>query len=197
MSPRTKQQFEEIREVRRDLIRAKALKLFARQGFHTTSISMIAREAGISKGLIYNYYDSKEALLKDIIMDGMHKIMAMVDPDRNGVLTGEELLSMFRLTQDIMVRERRFWTLYFSILPQPSVLEIVKEEVMEIYNNLIGMFTEYFRRQGFIDPETEALMLGSMLDGIAFHYIFNPGSYPLEKVLARLTELYNLNKQEQ
>ena len=194
MSPRTKQQFVEIREIRKEMIRSKALKLFAKKGFLTTSISLIAQEAKISKGLIYNYYDSKEALLKDIIMEGMRKIMEMADPDRDGIMTGEELLSMFRLTQEIMTHERRFWTLYFSILPQPSVLEIVKDEVMEIYNHLIGMFTEFFRREGYDDPETEALMLGSILDGVYFHYIFNPVGYPLEKVMNRLLQLYTKNQ---
>ena len=61
MSPRTPQQFEEIREEKMTLIMDIALEHFANEGYHTTTINHIARHAGISKGLMYNYFESKEA----------------------------------------------------------------------------------------------------------------------------------------
>ncbi len=194
MSPRTHEQFEEIRENRKELIRAKALNLFATEGYYITTISKIAREANISKGLIYNYYDSKEQLLKDIIITGMNKIEALIDPDHDGVMTGEELLNMMNFIRDILKKDHHFWTLYFSILPQPSVLKIVKDEIDKVYGNMLVMFSEYFRREGYEDPETEALILGSILDGVSFNYLFHPGSYPIDKVMDRLIELYSKNK---
>jgi AcrR family transcriptional regulator len=190
MSPRTQEQFEEMREKRKELIRSKALKLFAKEGYHTTTISMISKEANISKGLIYNYYESKEVLLKDVILSGMKRIMESVDPNKDGIMTEEEMLNMIEINKKSLVEDRRFWTLYFSILPQPRVLAIVKDEVTAMYDNLIRMFTEYFKKEGYEDPETEALMLGSILDGVFFHYIFNPDRYPLDKVMNRLTNIY-------
>lgn len=191
MSPRTKEQFEEIRESRKELIRSSALKLFALKGFHTTSISMIAHEAKISKGLIYNYYDSKEDLLKDIVLSGLEKIMGTFDPNQDGVMTDEEMVNMIDINRKMLVSERRFWSLYFSILPQPSVLEIVKDEIKQLYTNLVSLLTGYFRRKGYQDPETEAIILGSILDGVAFNYIFNPEQYPLDKVMNRIIEIYS------
>jgi len=43
------------------------LKLFARQGFHNTSISDIANGAGITKGAIYWHFENKEALFAAIL----------------------------------------------------------------------------------------------------------------------------------
>jgi len=37
-----------------------ATKLFGAQGFFATTIEQIAEEAGVSKSLVYNYFDSKE-----------------------------------------------------------------------------------------------------------------------------------------
>ena len=34
----------------------------------TTSVAKIAKEAGISKGLMYNYFESKELVIKELIM---------------------------------------------------------------------------------------------------------------------------------
>ena len=191
MSPRTHKQFEEIRESKKELIRSKALKLFARDGYYTTSISKIASEANISKGLIYNYYESKEQLLKDIIFSGMKKLTGLADPDHDGIMTGEELLNMLNIIKDMFQRDRRFWTLYFSILPQPSVMKIVKDEIDEMYKNMVGMFTEYFRREGYDDPEAEAQILVSLLDGISFSYLYKPHSYPIDKVINRIIQLYS------
>ncbi len=63
MSPRTQEQFEEMRESRRQQIMDAALELFAQEGYSHCSISQLAGHAGISKGLMYNYFESKEALL--------------------------------------------------------------------------------------------------------------------------------------
>lgn len=68
-----------------------ALGLFAKNGFHGTTISTIAREAGISKGLLYNYFESKDDLIKTIIYSGLDKLDRLVDPDKDGVLTGDEM----------------------------------------------------------------------------------------------------------
>ena len=67
MSPRTPKQFMEIREEKKTLIMDVALEHFANEGYFTTTINHIARHAGISKGLMYNYFESKEELLTEII----------------------------------------------------------------------------------------------------------------------------------
>jgi AcrR family transcriptional regulator len=54
-------------EDRREQILDAALRAFARKGFAWTTNKDIAREAGITPGLIYHYFDSKEALFRAII----------------------------------------------------------------------------------------------------------------------------------
>ena len=48
---------------RRAQILAAASRVFARQGFHRTTVRQVAREAGIADGTIYLYFDSKQELL--------------------------------------------------------------------------------------------------------------------------------------
>ena len=67
MSPRTAIQNEQIREKSREKIVLAAMELFSKQSFHRTSVADIARTAGISKGLIYNYFETKEDILRGII----------------------------------------------------------------------------------------------------------------------------------
>jgi AcrR family transcriptional regulator len=53
---------DEDKSQRRDEIMAAAKKVFARKGFHATTIADIAKEAGLAYGSIYWYFDSKEDL---------------------------------------------------------------------------------------------------------------------------------------
>ncbi|MBA4601995.1 TetR/AcrR family transcriptional regulator [Thermoactinomyces mirandus] len=67
MSPLNKEQLEQIRVERKQQIKQAALKVFAQEGFAGTKTSMIASNAGISEGLIYKYFRSKDELYSEII----------------------------------------------------------------------------------------------------------------------------------
>ena len=53
----------DTQRARREHILDAALTRFARGGFHATTIHTICREAGVSPGALYVYFDSKEALI--------------------------------------------------------------------------------------------------------------------------------------
>ena len=44
-----------------------AAKCFAEKGYHTTTMDDIVREAGLSKGTLYWYFNSKKALFRSLI----------------------------------------------------------------------------------------------------------------------------------
>jgi AcrR family transcriptional regulator len=51
-----------VEERRGQIVRA-AVKLFSAQGYYTTTIQQIAREAGVSTGLVYQYFRDKDDVL--------------------------------------------------------------------------------------------------------------------------------------
>ncbi len=55
------------RDEKRKTIMYRALKLFSKEGFYTTTIPDIAKELGMSVGNFYNYFKSKDILAKEII----------------------------------------------------------------------------------------------------------------------------------
>ena len=64
--PRTREAFEAMRETTRQKIEGAALSLFARKGISVT-IGEIAQVAGLSKGLLYSHYPSKDALIIELV----------------------------------------------------------------------------------------------------------------------------------
>jgi AcrR family transcriptional regulator len=64
--PRSPKDNQEIRDARREAILATATRVFSEKGFAQTKISEIAAAAGLSHGLVYHYFDSKDAILAAI-----------------------------------------------------------------------------------------------------------------------------------
>jgi AcrR family transcriptional regulator len=60
---RNKQNAVELAERRRSQIADAAIELFSRAGYHPTTIREVADEAGVSIGMIYQYFQDKEELL--------------------------------------------------------------------------------------------------------------------------------------
>ena len=56
-------------EEKRRLLLAAAVRVFARKGFHTCRVGDVAEEAGVAHGLIYHYFDSKDAVLETIFRE--------------------------------------------------------------------------------------------------------------------------------
>ncbi len=123
MSPRTSRQNEEIREEKTALIMDTALMHFANEGYYATTINHIAKHAGISKGLMYNYFDSKEALLKAIMGKSIAEVMNFFDIDRDGYLSEQEFEFFVRKINVMLKEKRSFWRLLFQLLMQNEVRE--------------------------------------------------------------------------
>ncbi|MEH7013406.1 TetR/AcrR family transcriptional regulator [Neobacillus niacini] len=73
MSPLNEQQLNQIRDERREQIKKAALKVFALRGLVGTKMNMIAKEAGISQGLSYRYYSSKDELFIELVQEAMEE----------------------------------------------------------------------------------------------------------------------------
>jgi len=71
MSPRSEKQNAAIKDERREQILSAALRLFAKRGFAATKIGDIVGQAGISHGLAYHYFHSKEEIFYELLKRAM------------------------------------------------------------------------------------------------------------------------------
>jgi AcrR family transcriptional regulator len=191
MSPRTPKQFEEIREEKKDLITQAALELFANEGFHTTSISKIAKKAKISKGLMYNYFESKEELLKEIIFHGIQDFMQFFDPNHDGVITNEELLHFITQFLKTIKDNVVYWRLFFSLMVQAPVLKLFEGELWVMFDPFFKMLHSYFESEGYEDPQAEVYFFQSTMDGVGMTYASDPENYPIVAVEKKLISMYS------
>lgn len=192
MSPRSKKQFEAIREEKRTLIMNAALEHFARDGYHNTTITHLARHAGISKGLMYNYFTGKEELLAEIINRSLAEISEYFDPDRDGILDGDEFELFVRKYLFVIRQKVDFWRLFFQLMLQKDVRDQLllsysgtpakgsfagNNRYIAFKTDMVKIILEYFmrkkeRKPADYDPVTEMNMFIYTLSGLAMMTIY-------------------------
>ena len=212
MSPRTPKQFQVIREEKKTLIMNVALEYFASEGYHNTSISQIAKKAGISKGLMYNYFASKEELLNEIFNKSMLEISNSFDPDEDGQLSEEEFELFVRRYFHILREKLSFWRLFFQLMMQKVVRDQVLKAYFEpdnsVHVSMVGegnlfltlaskMITEYFirkkdKKHPDYDPILDMHMFVYTIEGFAkiTTYLDVIDNTYFEKTVNRIIEVY-------
>lgn len=173
MSPRTEEQYEEIRKGRKEQILHVALHLFAEKGYENTSISMIAREAAISKGLLYNYFENKEHLLEEVVQQGIKEIMIPIESDAPVLETPKQFRNFIDGNFRELMSNQEHWKLYFTIMIQPSVSDKVAGMMQDLVSPWIKILENYYRIRGEKDPGAKALLLGALMDGIGIQMVIN------------------------
>ena len=181
MSPRSTAQFEAIRQERRSEILDAALHVFAEEGYHSSSVSQIAQEAGVSKGLMYNYFKSKEEVLRTLLFDLFDYAMGQLKITPGEVIDDARFEEIIRLSIDIPMKEPKRWKLYMSLAFQPDVTEMLMTEMMGKMGPYITSIQSYFESKGHDDPMAMMRIFSSTLDGIQMHCLLDPEQFPVEQ----------------
>jgi len=180
--PRTEKQFKEMREKTRRIILENALKLFATKGYHASSINDIAKAAKISKGLAYNYFDSKLELAKGVMEMFKIEIEQMIKKMEGIDDPYKQLKTFINLFFEQLEINEQFWMLYFGFLMQPEIKKTAIKFMGNFIEEIFLYFESIFKKIGLKNAAMEARIFGAVMDGIGLHYMFDKQEYPLDKV---------------
>jgi AcrR family transcriptional regulator len=181
--PRIEEQFEEIRQNRKQEIMETALKLFGEQGFHNTSISKIAKAAKVSKGLMYNYFESKEALLDAILFGAAdEKEVASQSISMNEIPPKLRLKMMIEGTFAMIESNLHHWKLMMALSLQDEISVRIDEKFAAQRTTGMQQFIALFEEMDVENPILEAYFFGSSLTGAMMQYIHLKEDYPLEEM---------------
>jgi len=140
MSPRTRDQNEEMRQRSREAIKEAALELFARQGYTHTTVSQIATRAGVSKGLLYNYFDGKEDLLYQIIEEQIELAENMMEQTVREIPDPlRQLETMIEGAIQFVLRDLDQWRLITSLAFQPEVTDRLRPLLRRNQDNTLAI----------------------------------------------------------
>jgi AcrR family transcriptional regulator len=137
-----------------------ALLLFAKEGYHATSTSKVAKHAGVSEGLIFRHFVNKEGLLQAILDEGEKRLKALfidivMESDPKAVIR-----KTIEMTGKIDKSDYDFWKLQFKLKWE---LEVSGDKKME---PLQMALTNAFKKLGYEKPELEAQLLIILNEGL-------------------------------
>ena len=90
--PRTPEQYEAMRLATRTKIQTAAMRLFVRQGYGSTNVQHIADQAGISTGLLYRHYQTKDQLFEELVQFALTGLEKLIAKFQNSDEPAEELV---------------------------------------------------------------------------------------------------------
>lgn len=192
MSPRSKAQLQEIREQSKEKILGAALELFAQQGFHKTTISQIASKAKVAKGLIYNYFESKEELLQGIIDSALAEGSIMLEQMSQLQKPEEKLAFIIQQSFSYMKERRDYMKLITGLSLQIDQFPSLHDMVQNKYTEGIPFCASLLSEINWPDPENEARIMSALLDGILLQYLVVGEIINLELLENSLLDKYNL-----
>ena len=198
MSPRSKAQFEELRDASRQKILEAALSLFGTKGYRSTSIADIVKSAGISKGLVYHYFESKEDLLRQLVdyllETGKERMVGFIEQEEQQ--TQDDPKARLKFMLDLFFREMREnyhnWSLILNLSVQVHHFDFIHDIASEKMHGYVLLLKELFAELGYPHPEDEARIVGALFDGIALqYYVLNDEEY-LNSIERAIYEKYEL-----
>ena len=177
---RSREQNEKIKEERKDEIERQALLLFSSRGLSAAKISDIAQAAGISQGLFYHYFKSKEELYVHLIRRGFANLNeACRWLEAQEMLPGEKISFALRELIKLLAEDENA-ARYHLLIAQATVSEalpveartIIEKENMFPYESMARIMAKG-QETGVIkqkySPEELALVFWTSINGLAIY----------------------------
>ncbi|WP_282935901.1 TetR/AcrR family transcriptional regulator [Paenibacillus sp. RC67] len=169
--PRNVERDQEARKERCEQILAVAVELFAKKGLDATKISDIAAKVGISHGLVYNYFQSKEEIYASLINKNLNSMREQLEKVVHLKVPPIDKLKLLvdRLLEDKWEDAWFHHIFVDQIMTSDSIAEEIKISVRERIANSLDIIADIFaegQRKGELlegNPKEHALFLMSCI----------------------------------
>jgi TetR/AcrR family transcriptional regulator, fatty acid metabolism regulator protein len=158
---------------KRRLILDAAVRVFARQGFHTCRVSDIADEAGVAYGLVYHYFQSKDEVLDTLFLERWNVLLdAIREIDGQAIAARQKLQAIASFIVD-------------SYRHDPELMKVIIVEVTRAANSFgaahLATIAEAYRQiQGIVE---QAQRTGEFRDAVTAEFAAMAFYGAIEQVL--------------
>ena len=172
-----------------------AVKVFAEQGFFQSTVSQIAREAGVADGTIYLYFKNKEDILVNFfsyktkqVFDGFREVLKKHD---NAM---DKLLNLVRRHLEVFQDDLNMAIVYRAETRQSSrLIEKQIREMSKMYLDLVGEIVEQGQEEGSIRKDlyfrlVKQFIMGAV-DDVINTWVLSKGKYELVSMADPLVDL--------
>jgi TetR/AcrR family fatty acid metabolism transcriptional regulator len=173
-----------------------AVKVFARQGFHQSTVAQIAKEAGVADGTIYLYFKNKDDILVQFFSFRAKQVFESFREEVDRAETSsDKLRNLVRRHLAEFQRDRDGAVVYQVETHQNSRLaEAQIKEMSKMYRDLISEIIEQGQQEGTIRKDlyvglVKRFIIGAV-DEVINTWLHADGEYDLVSMADPLVELF-------
>ncbi|MBK8517125.1 MAG: TetR/AcrR family transcriptional regulator [Saprospiraceae bacterium] len=174
----------------KEVIVETALTMFAKRGYHKTSVNSICKKAEVSNGLIFYHFQSKEGLLKVVVETVLLKLDEIISSGKNIETPQKRLEFIIDKFAESLQIDKNIWALYMAIIYQPDTKEIIFNEVNESAKNFRRTIYELLEQMGYEDPAKSSLDFETFRVGIFSTYLYTGRQEHLVNTIQQLKDRF-------
>ena len=173
--------------VRREQIVRATVRCLAREGYTRLTMKKVAREAGVSQGILHYYFADKRAILAatlEAVSRDLDRRVAAAQ-SRTGRDPADRLRALVRACLEVAVGRPEFWVVFVEFWGEMLHDRRLRELNAEVYTRtrrLIGrLIAEGVTRGRFrsVDPARAAAVVLGLVDGVSLQLTFDPEAFSL------------------
>jgi len=185
----------------REKIITTAVRLFSAQGYANTSLSQVAKDADVSKALIFWHFDNKETLFRTAVQRTLEPYFINVLDDLAGLSEVDQMKRLideyYAFVSKNVYSVKFFLSLILRDEKHPDDLTGHMGELQRVFLNLLADILESGRQKGFfredISPQLDGGLIMSALHGIMVQGFLGDdsperGTRLVERLKARLVD---------
>jgi AcrR family transcriptional regulator len=178
----TRMSAEERREQLLDVTKG----IVGRDGFHRVSIESVAKDAGISRPIVYGHFGDLAGLLEALVdREGARALMQLASVLPSDMAAGsrrDALVAAMRAYLEAAEADPETWKLV--LMPPEGAPRILRERITEGREAVVAQMAQMIAPSlASPDPELTARMLSSLADEAVKLMLLDPERWPVERLL--------------
>ena len=189
----------DIINLRRNQLTKAAYKVVGQKGYYDFTIRDIAREAGMSTGLVHYYFKNKEELLLHLLKEINKNILGSLNRSISKAEDPKEKLNIFmKQAFDLVTSEKDYSYLVIDFWSQVNKNDRMKRANVKLFKSyrdeVAAILTEGVEKGIFVKMEVvyAATVIISMIQGLIIQYVLDNNAFPYEdytrKVMGQITD---------
>ena len=181
--------------VRREQIVRATVRCLAREGYTRLTMKKVAREAGVSQGILHYYFADKRSMLVATLTAVSRDLDRRVAAAQSRTTRdpAARLRALVRACLDVAVRRPEFWVVFLEFwgeMVHDLELSSVNAALYRQFRRKLGALVTQGVREGVfrrVDAETAGAVILAVIDGISLQRTFDSRAFTLEQA-ARFCE---------
>jgi AcrR family transcriptional regulator len=152
-----------------------------KRGAASSTFDVVAREAGVSRGLLHYYFGSKERLMVEVVRSDCDARVAALEENLATATSADEFVAFLVQSLDAFLSDEAGQAVLYEMLSASRRSDEIRAELAELYRRWRAQLADALRdkqQEGVValdaEPEAVAALLFALGDGMGLQVIADP-----------------------